>query len=242
MKLDNSTFTGTYTLSSSDFNADKTISPKTVLDLFQIVAGKHAEKFGIGFEEMLAKNLLWVVLKVKFTIIQAPEINQTVTVKTWPKKPRRIDFEREYLIQNQQGETLVKGTSQWAVIDSVTRKLTKADNVYGDLHDFCQEENYQGKLSRVEDFVQQGAGTIIKIDKSYLDSNNHVNNAFYADFVLNAINPKEPFEIEQMQIDFHKELLENDSVEIFYQQNNKEILAKGVIDGAIMFSCKINTK
>ena len=45
--------------------------------------------------------------------------------------------------------------------------------------------------------------------------------------------------IRQMQIDFHKELLEGDTVEVFYQKDENGILAKGVINDATMFSCKI---
>ncbi|MBR2861297.1 MAG: hypothetical protein IKB86_05620 [Clostridia bacterium] len=234
-----SVFSEKHLLKASDFDCFGNLAPRIILELFASAAKNHAEKLGIGFEEMLAKNLLWVILKTKFDIIKNPAKDQIVTVQTWPKKPRRLDFEREYLILSESGEVLIKGSSQWAVIDSNTRRLAKADNVYYKIDEFYSKQNYEEKLLRVEDFIPFGKGKKIKMLRCHLDSNNHVNNAHYADFVLEAINSAEKMNIRQMQIDFHKELLEGDTVEVFYQKDENGILAKGVINDATMFSCRI---
>ena len=47
-------------LTAKHFDARGNVLPAVVLDLFQKAAGHHAECLGVGFEAMIAKNLLWV--------------------------------------------------------------------------------------------------------------------------------------------------------------------------------------
>ena len=51
------------------------ISPYAVLKVFNTASTNHAELIGVGFEDMLKKNLLWVSMRIKFQILQMP--NQT---------------------------------------------------------------------------------------------------------------------------------------------------------------------
>jgi acyl-ACP thioesterase len=95
--LADSIFEKHYTLRGSDFDLNKQIKPSAVLDLFQEVAGQHAYELGIGFTDMLQKGYLWVVLKVKYQVLKAPELYQGVKVSTWPLKQKRLDLQRYYL-------------------------------------------------------------------------------------------------------------------------------------------------
>ncbi len=233
-----SVFVKEYTLRGSDFDCFKQIKPSAVLDLFQEVAGQHAKLLGVGFSEMAQKGALWVVLKVKYQVVKAPELYQKVLVSTWPLKQKRLDFQREYQIQDEQGEILIKGTSQWAVIDKNTRKLTKVDNVYVNIKGYCEEVNFSEKLVRVGDFEGKKTSTV-KSEISHTDPNLHVNNAKYGDYVLDAIYNGNPLNIKSFQIDFHKEILVNTFTDIFTQTNEKTVLVKGVQNDEYMFLAKI---
>ena len=105
------------TLYNSYFDLNDALTPKSILNIFQDVASVHAEEIGVGYSDMLAKNLYWVLSRVKFDIIKQPTPNQTVIVETWPLEKGRIDFDRDFLITSTDGEVLIKGTSKWCVID-----------------------------------------------------------------------------------------------------------------------------
>jgi len=64
-----------YYLRTSDFDMNSRIHPAAVLDLFQEVAGGHATLLGCSFAQMLAKNLLWMVTRVRFSMVKMPEKN-----------------------------------------------------------------------------------------------------------------------------------------------------------------------
>lgn len=234
----NSVFSKEYTLRGSDFDCFKQIKPSAVMDLFQEVAGQHAQLLGVGFSDMEAKGLLWVVLKVKYSVVKAPKLYEKVSVLTWPLEQRRLDFQREYQIQDDNGEVLIKGTSQWAVIDKNTRKLTKAENVYKNINGYCNDVNFAEKLLRIGDFEGEKVSTV-KSEFSHTDPNLHVNNAKYGDYVLDAIYNGSPLNIKEFQIDFHKEILVNTKTDIYAQTNENTVLVKGVQGENHMFLVKI---
>ena len=97
---------------------------------------------------------------------------------------------------------------------------------------------FEEKITRIPDFKENEASLIVKSGYCDFDSNGHVNNIRYADYVLNALCPEKPLMIKQMQIDFHKEIV-NEPTEIFILEENNVILAKGMQGESIMFSCKI---
>ena len=227
-----------YTLRGSDFDLNKQIKPSAVLDLFQEVASQHAYELGIGFTDMIQKGYLWVVLKVKYQVLKAPELYQGVKVSTWPLKQKRLDLQREYLIEDENGSVLIKGTSQWAVIDKNTRKLTKVEDVYKNINGYCETVNFDQKLVRIGDFQGEKTNSV-KSEVSHIDPNNHVNNAKYGDYALDALKTTEPLNIKQFQIDFHKEILFDTVTDIFVEQSENAVLLKGVQNDEYMFLVKI---
>lgn len=233
-----SVFKKEYTLRGSDFDLFKEIKPSAVLDLFQEVAGQHACSLGVGFSDMFEKRLLWVVLKVKYQVVKAPELYQKVKVLTWPLEQKRLDFQREYQIQDENGQILILGTSQWAVIDKETRKLTRAENVYKNINGYCLDVNFNEKLLRIGDFQGEFARKT-RSEFSHIDPNFHVNNAKYGDYVIDAINSEKPLNIKEFQIDFHKEILNNTETEMFVEKTENIVLVKGVQDNDYMFLVKI---
>ncbi len=232
-----------YTLRAGDFDKFNRIKPSAVLDLFQDAAGQHAEEIGVGFEAMLSRSYLWVLTRVKFEIISAPNRYDTVVVKTWPLAPNRLNYRREYCIEDQNGKKLIIGSSEWVVIHSSERRLLSVPDLYSFSDGFHDEMMFEGKLTKVHDFETHGAPYIVNAGFSELDVNNHVNNTKYADFVLDAINPAQDDVPQSFQIDYRKEVMQGTQLNIYFIKDDNTVSAKGQnIGGDTMFSCKIELK
>ena len=230
-----------YTLRANDFDKYDRILPSSVLSLFQDAAGQHGEQIGVGFHEMLEKNYLWVVVRLKFKILKAPKRYSKVTIKTWPFEPKRFSYRREYLITDENGEKLIIGSSEWVIIDSNKRSLVSAPDLYKIDGDYYEEMLLDKKISKVPDFEIDGTPYTVTPGFTELDLNNHVNNTKYANYVLDAISPAESDTIKTFQIDYRKEVLEGEPLEIFSTRQEGCILAKGLNkDGDVMFACKLD--
>lgn len=235
----NKIYSQEFPLRTSDFDCRGQIKPSAVLDLFQEVAGTHANELGVGFDDLLKKELLWVLVKVKFKIENDIKEHQKVTVKTWPLPAGRVTLQREYLIEDQNGNTLVKGTSEWVTVHSEKRRILPPNNVYP-LEEYCEDRMFEEKLVKVSDFTESKASLEVNPQFCDLDRNGHVNNIRYADYVLNALKPSEQ-KIRQFQIDFHREIMSGMSVSVFLSEDENGLLAKGLNEsGEKMFSCAIH--
>lgn len=232
-----------YTLRAGDFDKYDRIMPSAVLDLFQDAAGQHAEEIGVGFADMIVRSYLWVLTRVKFKIISAPKRYQTVTVKTWPLEPNRLNYRREYCIEDENGNKLIIGSSEWVVIHSEKRRFISAPDLYNFSDGFHNELMFEGKLSKIADFEITDQPYTVNAGFCELDVNDHVNNTKYANYVLNAINPAQNDTLESFQIDYRKEVMQGTQLEIYCSKMDSEIFAKGQNkDGDIMFACKIELK
>ena len=232
-----------YTLRAGDFDKFDRIKPSAVLDLFQDAAGQHAEEIGVGFDDMMAREYLWVLTRVKFKILSAPRRYHTVTVKTWPLAPNRLNYRREYCIEDENGQKFIIGSSEWVIIDSKERKFISDPDLYSFSDGFHDEVMFEGKLSKVRDFETAGAAYTVNIGFSELDVNGHVNNTKYANYVIDAINPKKDDVLESFQIDYRKEVMQDTQLNICSVADGNVISTKGLNpDGDVMFACKIELK
>lgn len=232
-----------YYLRASDFDKFNQIKPSAVLDLFQDAAGQHAVEIGVGFEEMIKRSYLWVLTKVKFKIISQPKSYQKVKIKTWPLAPNRLNYRREYCIENESGERLIVGSSEWVVIHSEKRRFLSVPDLYPFTDGFHEEMMFEGKLGKISGFQTEETPYKINAGFSELDVNNHVNNTKYANYVLDAINPSKAYELDTFQIDYRKEVLQGTQLSIYHIKQDEKILAKGQNEsGDTMFACELQYK
>ena len=228
-----------YDLRTSDFDCRTKLTPAAILDLFQCVAGLHAEELGIGRAVMLEKQVLWVVVRVKLEILADVPFNVRVKVKTWPLPAARATFQREYQILDENGKLLVKGSSEWVLMHSERRRLVPIREVYPESESFCTDKNFEGKFSKLADFEPLDAGITMKAQYTDIDMNNHVNNTKYVNFVLNAIGPQGR-DVRFVQIDYSKELQPETPFVLHTRWENSAVLAKGVSDaGDKLFACTV---
>ncbi len=232
-----------YSLRTSDFDKYNRIKPSAVLELFQDAAGQHAIEIGVGFDSLIKRSYLWVLTRIKFKIISNPKSYQKVIVKTWPLAPNRLSYRREYCIENETGEKLIVGSSEWVIMHSEKRRLIADPNLYPFTEGFKTEIMFEDKLSKIRDFEASGIPRVINAGFSELDVNNHVNNTKYANYVIDAITPTENDILEIFQIDYRKEVLEGTRLHIYNTKEGSSSLAKGINDnGDIMFACSLTFK
>ena len=229
-----------YCLRTSDFDRFRRIRPAAVMDLFQDVAGVHANMLGCGYNDLIESKLMWVLVRVKFTVEKQPEMFSEVAVQTWPLEPSRAGFRREYLMTDAEGNTLIRGSSDWVIMHSEERKLVSVKDLYPIKDGFCTEVMHPERLAKIRDFEAESEGFSVNPEFSDIDMNGHVNNIKYMDFVFDAVSPEKSLDIISAQIDYRKEILPGTKLNIYTQKTDDGILAKGTdLDGNTMFLCKI---
>ncbi len=209
-----------------------------MLDIFQDMATLHAEMIGIGHDEMLASGVLWAVVRTKLEIVRDPKYFQVVTVRTWPHSLSRFSFLRDFEMRDEEGNLLVQASQEWVLMDVSTRKFASAKDFYQGPTDFCEDRVFEKKARKSPDF-DEGNRPACQIVPSYtdIDLNGHVNNAMYANFIVNALNPGSEGAIKTMQIDYRYEVHPNEPITVLTLVEDGRVLSKGVnADGTTAFA------
>ena len=230
-----------YRLRWMDFDQYGRIQPVTVLDIFQDLATIQAEDMGIGRDDMLAKGVFWVIVRSKFEIVKAPSHYQVVTARTWPHTLTRFSFLRDFTLRDEAGDLLVKATSEWVLMDVEARKFASVKDYYEGSYDFYEERSFERKPRKIADF-EEGNRPVREVVPSYsdIDVNGHVNNARYASYVIDALNPDERGAMRTFQIDYRHEVLPGVPLQVHTLVEEGRVLSKGVnADGQTAFACAI---
>lgn len=230
-----------YRLRWMDFDQHGRIQPAPLLDIFQDVATVQANDMGIGRDEMTKHGVFWAVVRSKLEIVRAPSHFQVVTVRTWPHTPTRFSFLRDFSMRDAEGELLVKATSEWVLMDIETRKFVSILDYIRGYDDLDEARAFERKPRKVPHF-EEGNQPVYTIVPSFsdIDLNGHVNNAMYANYVVDALNLGADGAMKTFQIDYRHEVLPGVPLAVHTLVEEGRILSQGVNpDGQIAFASLI---
>lgn len=221
------------------------IRPYAILDFFQDLAGIHAEQIGVGFEDIAKLGYIWVVLYEQYEVLQnLCKYGDEIIVRTWPKPRGRLEFEREYEICDSNGNLIIKGISNWALIDINKRTIAKANDVNFN-GEFYQRTNYTDKQKRKlnlkpENIIKEYNHQVVLSD---LDHNMHMNNSKYLDILYNMQNINDYKICKKVEIAFIHEAKLNDIINVkYYKDENNRDCYIGFIDDKTCFEAILTTE
>lgn len=233
----NRSFEDSYSLRAADFDRWENLRPASIMDLFQDIAGRHANILGVGATDLIKKNTVWVLVKQRFRVLKDTKMYQRVKVRTWPLPPDRVGYRREYLISDEKGDAIVEGSSEWVLMDIESRKIVPAGQIYP-LSEYCEKKNFGDRFPRLRSFEPSLEPYSCRPPYSDFDVNGHVNNTKYPNFVLDAINPGPGEKLKELRIEYHREVLPGEELGILIRREGDTLLARGESStGERMFSC-----
>lgn len=218
-------------VNDSDFMGKVKLS--SVFNFFQEIASIHADNLGLGMDTLVETHgVVWVLVRIRLDIIRYPLWKEDVILETWPQVPNRFEFERDFIIKDVDGNVIARAVSVWVMMDIQTRRLKKPE---------VSKENYPvlnmdrainctlGKLKPLENPIVSHKRYIGYSD---IDSNGHLNNSKYLDFIMDSftIDQHKKYETHSIQINYLNEVLPGDSI-ILYTDTSDFVSGKVYVEG-----------
>lgn len=174
-----------------EFDFAERIKPSAILEYFQDLATVHADEIGIGYHKMKEGNLCWVLNRLSAVIDKQPKLGEEVILTTFPHKPGLVDAFRDYYVTDTKGNSLIRGTSRWCVLDMASKAIRRCSPLFNYPDSaYCPRfavEDGNPQLPNIEnaegEIEWSSSG---KVNITDLDRNGHMNNARYADMAVNA--------------------------------------------------------
>lgn len=228
-----------YMVRTNDFDCNDIMRPDAVLDYFQEMAGVSATASGVGFLDLKQKGYYWILMRVYFEHYGNPNPEAPIMVASWPHPKGRIDFTRDYLIKDLDGNILYKGQSLWVVIDINTRRIVRTDNInYNGEH--VDMKNFADPIPKLEYEVpllySKYDHVVVNAD---LDHNKHMNNSKYAEIIFNTLDLNKKTVIKNFEIQYINEAKLSDTISTYYFKEDGYNIYIGKINDKKCFIAKL---
>lgn len=181
---------------------------EALLNYFQDASTFQSEELGAGFEYLVPRNLVWVLVSWQIDIKRYPELGEKVIVGTHPHDFKGFWGSRNFCMMTQEGEMLAKANSLWTLLNFDTMKPVMAPKELTDKYTLepALEMEYAGRKIRIEGEGLEGEPIMVR--KQHLDSNLHVNNAQYVSMAVDCL--PEDFAIGGLRVEYKKQAHLND--------------------------------
>lgn len=235
------TFEKKFTLTNGMFDEHYGIKPYAILDIFQRVAGDHADLLGCGTDYCNKNNYAWIIVRQEVYMYDNPTPMESVIVKTFPHKPSRIECKREYEISSVCGKVYAKGCASWVLVDLATFKMLKSDNIYP-IGEFVDSVLFKEKLTKplniksVENYLCD-----YLVVKSDIDIYHHMNNAKYAELLFDYCDLK-ALEIKHFAVNYVNQIKQNMMMNIYKKTIDDQTFITGARDDVVIFTSVIDKK
>jgi medium-chain acyl-[acyl-carrier-protein] hydrolase len=196
-----------------------------LIHYFEDIAVLNSEERGYTLDYYDKTHHGFMLLKWNIKIYSMPIFNETITIITQPYSFKRFLANRKYRVENKEGKVLAEAKTLWVFADTTTRK---PDRIPEDLYlGFDTPKENEKYFELLEDPPKLTSGLYelkIKATGGDLDSNNHVNNVRYVDWVLESL-PKEfinEHHVNGIKVSYVKELNFDDEAILFSEIKKEE--------------------
>lgn len=216
----------------------------TMGNYFLSAAGDDAHNNGFGLMELHSHNMAWVLSRMAMEIYRFPVEEEFVTITTWVEEVGRLMTVRNMIMTDQMGEKIAAASTQWAMIDFVSRQPL----------DLRTNKNYlevviptPSPIQRAERIAVNGGVLLdqIRVRYSDIDLNKHVNSLKYLEWVVDYMPIEFVADRRPVRVDLNylHETKLGETVEIYaiQEQTSGKFEIKRVSDNQVLCRCAVAT-
>jgi len=194
----------------------------SIASLFNILieaAWAHAQVMDWGYDSLKSNNLFWVLSRMYFQVEKYPAWQDQITLNTWSAGTDGMYAYREYILENEKGEILLKASSAWLILDMETRKIFRLSE-YRSTFPKRIDDNACRNPKRIKPGIHPENLNFYPVLFSELDINQHFNSVKFVervldDFGIDFLNSYEPAELE---VNYLKEGVAGDMIAVTSKQ------------------------
>lgn len=219
------------------------IKPSAVIDIMMDVSNNQLHAKDAGIEDLYKQNLGWVVTQYHFDYIKTPKGGQNVIVSTEAMGYNRFFEYRNYYIQDEAGNYLIKVSSQWVIIDLKQRKIVSPDPK-------MMKRFGSPLLTKMPKFVRLKPLEKYDFQRQYrvqyedLDTNCHMTNAHYLNWLMDILDRGflNQHQIQSIDLKFDHEIIYGQKPKVSLKKDGNISYHKISVDDKTVAVAKINWK
>ncbi len=218
------------------------MSIPAMLEMFQDVAGIHADSVGIGALTLEEKGLFWIVARIRLRINSRPMVQEMIQTSTWIQPAERVTCERDWDI-SKDGEQLAYVRSSWATLRRKDFKPGFMSEFYPDA-DFTMAPPDDIPFTRMskkfENAEPLGEYKIRSVD---IDRGGHMNNVNYVRAMLGCFTCAqiEEMDIKELNLQYIQQCYEGETIKFVRRPSEDGIMEVAALteEGKVCYMAEI---
>ena len=186
----------------SEVDEDQKLTVTGIINYLQDCSTFQSEDLGLGIEYLARNHRAWWLSSWQIVIDRYPVYGEEVVIGTWPYDFRGIYGYRNFTIQDQAGNYLVRANSVWFFFDTLAGRPVRVSEEdvrgYGTGEEGKLEMEYAPRRIAVPGNFK--AAEVIPVGRQHLDTNHHVNNAQYVEIAREVVPAA--FNIAELRVEY----------------------------------------
>ena len=218
------------------------LKPTAFMDMAQEMAYQAAAAMKFGYDELIVKNMAWVLSRMRFRFLKAPVWGDDVEIRTWHRGAFGPFFVRDFEVLDKEGRRMIEATSSWVIIDVDSRRMARPEEVLPKEDTSCPDyaiETPAGKVMMPRGVEPELVATH-KVAYSDIDLVGHTNNARYVAWALDCLDYGEAgIQVEEVEIVFHHEARPGEEIALYRAHKDGWTFVEGRKDDVQVFCVRL---
>ncbi len=202
---------------ASDCDHTSRLSVPDAFALFQDIATEHAMALGIGAPDLAPRHLFWLAVRTKVKFLRRPAMNEAAELETWPEPAERVRCNRDYRLTAADGEELVLGKTEWAIVNTETGQLRRGTEVFPEGLTFRTDAVWPEPFARLrDDFGDEPVFARYTVRSTDIDLGGHMNNVAYVRCLAGAFSTGEwdALDVKELEVHFKAPCYEGEELAV----------------------------
>lgn len=189
----------------------------------------HSDDVGMPSSKLTEMGYTWMLYQLKYKINRLPKGKELVKFKTWVSKWDKLKSYRETNVYDEDGNLLVASTTVWLVVDIEKNRAIKVPEEISRPYIVEGNVNFESMKNFDKNLID-GLGEEIKIYKSDIDYNHHVNSGVYLRWIVDSVEISDE-KLKEIEIYYGAQVFYDSKVESRMIQSGNEFYHQIVCDG-----------
>jgi len=170
-----------------DMNRYGEASPQTMLTLLEETAAEHCHNIDYCLYSLEKQNIGWVLISGAIDMIRYPKYKEKISIRTWISNYGLVRGLRENIIYDESGSEIGKAQGTWIFYDISKRKPVPIFDEIKARWGLNPKKSQETEIEKIEIIEDEEHKLEYDVNKSDVDSNKHVNNIKYFNWLIESL-------------------------------------------------------
>ncbi len=172
----------------SELDKDGFLSLEAMMKYFQDCSSFHSEELGVGIDFLKENHLTWMLIAWHVQIFRKPGLGEEITIGTWPHSFRNVRGGRNFVLIDNEGNTIARADSEWVLYNIEQNRITKVPKEVSEPYTLEEALDMGSAKKILYNDEELKECDRITVSPFFLDTNGHVNNVQYLSVAKGYLN------------------------------------------------------